>query len=196
MWKFIKFFLWSIFISVEIFSLMEGEVWSAIIIGGIVLGAYYFWKKDANEYDRKVASGELEREQQAEKLKREKIIKELEEKREMEQKEKEIIKKAKNVLIECEGNTFKAIKQFAIEQELNNEIAERYIQKAQMQTLNISNTSEGPIHNVDGPRCPTCGSTKVEKIGMVGKVVSVELFGLASNSMGKTFKCNKCGYKW
>ena len=46
------------------------------------------------------------------------------------------------------------------------------------------------------PKCPTCGSTDIEKIGMLGKLISTELFGLASSSMGKTFECNDCGYKW
>lgn len=46
------------------------------------------------------------------------------------------------------------------------------------------------------PKCPTCGSTDIEKIGMMGKMLSTELFGLASSSIGKTFKCNDCGYKW
>ena len=45
-------------------------------------------------------------------------------------------------------------------------------------------------------KCPTCSSTNVEKIGMVSKVASIGFFGLASNSIGKTFKCNSCGYKW
>lgn len=45
-------------------------------------------------------------------------------------------------------------------------------------------------------KCPTCNSTDIEKISMVGKITSVSVFGLASNNIGKTFKCNKCGYKW
>ena len=48
----------------------------------------------------------------------------------------------------------------------------------------------------NSPKCPTCGSTDIEKIGMMGKMLSTELFGLASSSMGKTFECNDCGYKW
>lgn len=46
------------------------------------------------------------------------------------------------------------------------------------------------------PRCPTCGSEKIKKISTTKKVLSVELMGLASGSIGKTFECRKCGYKW
>lgn len=46
------------------------------------------------------------------------------------------------------------------------------------------------------PKCPTCGSTKIEKIGTLERGVSVAAFGLFSGKLGKTKKCNHCGYKW
>lgn len=46
------------------------------------------------------------------------------------------------------------------------------------------------------PRCPTCKSTNIEKITTLNKVVSIELLGLASNKIGKQFKCKNCGYMW
>lgn len=47
------------------------------------------------------------------------------------------------------------------------------------------------------PKCPTCGSTNVEKISGASKVGKVALFGIfAASSIGKTFYCKNCGYKW
>lgn len=47
------------------------------------------------------------------------------------------------------------------------------------------------------PKCPTCGSTNIQKISASNKVGKAVLFGIfAIGSMGKTFKCNKCGHRW
>lgn len=46
------------------------------------------------------------------------------------------------------------------------------------------------------PRCPTCNSTDIKKIGGVDRAFSVAFWGLASSKIGKTFKCNHCGYTW
>lgn len=46
------------------------------------------------------------------------------------------------------------------------------------------------------PKCPTCGSKNIKKIGLISRGLSVSTFGLASNSFGKTFHCKNCGYKW
>ena len=45
-------------------------------------------------------------------------------------------------------------------------------------------------------KCPTCGSEKIEKISTTSRVVSTVTLGLASNKIGKTFKCKDCGYTW
>ena len=57
---------------------------------------------------------------------------------------------------------------------------------------------------VNKPRCPTCGSTNVEKIpsrliSKDGTVVTAEavrflVFGARKNE--KQFACRNCGYKW
>lgn len=47
-----------------------------------------------------------------------------------------------------------------------------------------------------GPKCPTCGSTSISRIGTVGRTLSVGAFGLASGKIGKSFKCRSCGYTW
>lgn len=45
-------------------------------------------------------------------------------------------------------------------------------------------------------KCPNCQSTDVQKLSTASKVVGVGLLGLASKTVGKTYKCNKCGYYW
>lgn len=46
------------------------------------------------------------------------------------------------------------------------------------------------------PKCPTCGSSSISKIGTINRMVSTGLFGLASSKIGKTHKCNNCGTTW
>lgn len=46
------------------------------------------------------------------------------------------------------------------------------------------------------PRCPTCGSTNVEKISTAQKAFGFALVGLFSSNLGKTMHCKNCGYKW
>lgn len=42
------------------------------------------------------------------------------------------------------------------------------------------------------PHCPYCNSTNLERITALGRMVSVGTLGLASNKMGKNFKCKNC----
>lgn len=46
------------------------------------------------------------------------------------------------------------------------------------------------------PKCPTCGSSDIVDINTLERGISVGLFGLFSGKLGKTKKCNHCGYKW
>lgn len=46
------------------------------------------------------------------------------------------------------------------------------------------------------PKCPTCQSTDIKKIGAFDRATSVAFLGLASSKIGKQFQCNNCGYKW
>ncbi len=47
------------------------------------------------------------------------------------------------------------------------------------------------------PRCPTCQSTKIEKISKKSKVGSAVLWGVfVLGKVSKTFKCKNCGYSW
>lgn len=57
-----------------------------------------------------------------------------------------------------------------------------------------------PFHSTynqpNTPKCPTCGSTNIKKIGNLERGASVGLFGLFSSKIGKTMQCKNCGYKW
>ena len=46
------------------------------------------------------------------------------------------------------------------------------------------------------PKCPTCGSTNIQKISGTKRWLSTGLFGLASSDIGKSMVCRSCGFKW
>ena len=46
------------------------------------------------------------------------------------------------------------------------------------------------------PKCPTCGSTNIRKMGGVERGTSIWAFGIFSKKINKTFKCGNCGYTW
>lgn len=46
------------------------------------------------------------------------------------------------------------------------------------------------------PKCPTCGSLNVKRIGGIESGASVGMFGIFSKKINKTFKCGNCGYTW
>lgn len=46
------------------------------------------------------------------------------------------------------------------------------------------------------PKCPTCGSTNIKKIGSIERGASIAAFGIFGKKINKTFKCNNCGYTW
>ncbi len=57
----------------------------------------------------------------------------------------------------------------------------------------LSSASTKPTNT---PKCPTCGSTDIRKIGTGERVASVIGFGLLSKKINKTWKCNNCGHTW
>lgn len=46
------------------------------------------------------------------------------------------------------------------------------------------------------PKCPTCGSTNIEKISVGKKIGGSMLFGLFSSDVKNTMHCKDCGAKW
>ena len=77
------------------------------------------------------------------------------------------------------------------------EFKQRYIYKSK-DSQKIKDTKDDKIVQkpTNIPKCPTCGSIKITKIGTVERAGSVAMFGLASKKIGKTFKCSNCGYTW
>lgn len=51
-------------------------------------------------------------------------------------------------------------------------------------------------NSVGLPKCPSCGSTNISKIGVGERALSVGMFGILSGKIGKTHKCNNCGNMW
>lgn len=69
------------------------------------------------------------------------------------------------------------------QQERDEERQEQLQQQSNAPTLNI-------------PKCPICGSTDIEKIGTLDRAVSTAMVGIASDKIGKQYKCRNCGYKF
>ena len=46
------------------------------------------------------------------------------------------------------------------------------------------------------PTCPTCGSTNIKHISTLNRAVSIGVFGLFSNKIGKNYECLDCKTKW
>lgn len=56
--------------------------------------------------------------------------------------------------------------------------------------------SSKKVEEDDRPKCPTCGSTNIEKISFGKKAVGGALFGIFSSNVRKSMHCKNCGYKW
>ncbi len=54
----------------------------------------------------------------------------------------------------------------------------------------------GPTPRQYVPKCPTCGSTNVKKLGVAERAVTTWAVGMASKKINKSFKCNNCGFTW
>lgn len=75
------------------------------------------------------------------------------------------------------------------------------IKQKQEQEMNEFRRQTGGASWVDDkigykPKCPTCGSSNIEKISVGSKIVGAGLFGIFSKTARSQFKCNDCGYKW
>lgn len=46
------------------------------------------------------------------------------------------------------------------------------------------------------PKCPTCGSTNIQKISVGKKAFGGAVFGIFSSDIRNTMHCKNCGYKW
>lgn len=78
-----------------------------------------------------------------------------------------------------------------MEKEIENNYKQDYLKNNKLNTKSISNDSSHSI-----ARCPHCGSINFKKISTAKRIVSTGALGLASSTIGNTFSCGKCGYKW
>lgn len=58
------------------------------------------------------------------------------------------------------------------------------------------NNNQAAQQDTSVPKCPTCGSTNIEKISGIKRWVTTGLFGVASGDLGKTMVCRNCGFKF
>lgn len=79
------------------------------------------------------------------------------------------------------------------QQEINERDRRERERELQMTQQSISNANPEPVCV---PKCPTCGSTNVQKISGAKRWLTTGLFGLASGDLGKSMRCKNCGYKW
>ena len=71
------------------------------------------------------------------------------------------------------------------------------LEKSQQEaTLNQMRMEKQQAQRANVPKCPTCGSTNVERISTAQKAFGFALVGLFSSNLGKTMHCRNCGYKW
>lgn len=68
------------------------------------------------------------------------------------------------------------------------------IQKNHEQWNRITTYSKAMEEKPHIPKCPTCGSTNIRKMGGVERGASIATFGIFSKKINKTFKCENCGY--
>lgn len=69
-------------------------------------------------------------------------------------------------------------------------------EKERQQNIEQSRREQKNMQNQNVPKCPTCGSTNVEKISTAKKAFGFAMVGLFSGNFGKTMHCKNCGYKW
>ena len=82
----------------------------------------------------------------------------------------------------------------------NNQFSEEeychriYLEKEEIKNRNKKTYQQSQPSNQ--PKCPTCGSTNIEKISVGKKIKGSMLFGLFSNDAKKQMRCKDCGYKF
>lgn len=74
-------------------------------------------------------------------------------------------------------------------EKIDNEATEDYFERINKHTIN--KPQQKCI-----PKCPTCGSTNVQRIGGIERAASIGMFGIFSRKINKSMKCCNCGYMW
>ena len=79
------------------------------------------------------------------------------------------------------------------EQQIDN-IEQYYRARARIE---IENRYNPPSYQTSNQlKCPICNSTNVERITTFDRSFSVAMVGLASNKIGKQYKCKNCKHMW
>lgn len=76
----------------------------------------------------------------------------------------------------------------------NNQIPADYNEA--LEKMRANNRARREKAEAFKPKCPTCKSTNIRKIGTGERVASVVGLGLLSKKINKTWKCNNCGHTW
>lgn len=79
--------------------------------------------------------------------------------------------------------------------EFNLKLSQFENQIKQSQSIK-QNQNSNVVQQSNIPKCPTCQSTNIRKIGTGERMGSVIMFGIMSKKMNKTWKCNNCGHTW
>lgn len=80
------------------------------------------------------------------------------------------------------------------DQNLYNQIIKEEYEREHLNDDVITTPPESVTKNI--PKCPTCGSTNIERISAGKKLAGSMLFGLFSKDAKSTFHCKNCNYKW
>lgn len=84
-------------------------------------------------------------------------------------------------------------KQDIIEYELKmSQFITQYEQQQSLKQPQARKSEQSTNH----PKCPTCGSTNIEKISVGKKLGGGFLFGIFSSDVRNTMHCRDCGAKW
>lgn len=75
------------------------------------------------------------------------------------------------------------------------------IKQKQEQEMNEFRRQTGGVSWVDDkivnkPKCPTCGSTNIQKISASAKLGGAIMFGIFSKTAKSQWECRNCGSKW
>lgn len=83
------------------------------------------------------------------------------------------------------------------ERKSGQEFAEfHHKQSCEQQAKNLARMQKEKDNQNCIPKCPTCGSTNVEKISIGQKAVGGAMFGVLSSDIRNTMHCKNCGAKW
>lgn len=63
-------------------------------------------------------------------------------------------------------------------------------------TIDNRNNNPKLTASANVPKCPTCGSTNIQKISASAKLGGAMMFGLLSKTAKSQWECKNCGSKW